>query len=285
MLDHWMKRGLSRAERDLAQRLTWRRLLNGHITKEHAIQIKNDIERAKRIVAERKASILAIALCFCATFANAQFLQHRRTASRPPPAAGGGTLSFVGHTSGVEESDGSQDVARTITAGNLVVVAFKYEDSGSVPSISDTLGNTWTTVVRTNATANTYCGIAFAKNVTGGSDTITINFGGGLSHNFDVLEFSGASLTAPQDTFAHGSGSGTAASTFNMTTANASEALVCVISRYNAGTVTEQGSWTETYDTSALEVQYRITAVSGTYNGAGTISSSQIWAACVVAFK
>lgn len=214
---------------------------------------------------------------------------------RPPVAAtnslaagggGGGTITFVGVSNGTEESDGSQAVTRTITAGNLLVIAYKHEDSASVPSISDSVGNTYTTVVRTNVTGNSYCGISYAKNITGGASVvITINFGGGLSHNFSVLEFAGASLTAPLDTFAHGVGTGTAVDTFNMSTANASEGLVCVISRYNAGTVTEQATWTEDYDTSALEVQHLITTVSGTYKGSGTINSSMIWASCVAAFK
>src|SRR5690348_9047422 len=88
------------------------------------------------------------------------------------PAGGGGSVTFVGVTNGTEESDGSQNVTRTLTAGNCVVIIAKWEDATGVGySFSDTVSNTYTAVgTAANQGGNCYVNAWYAKNITGGTN-------------------------------------------------------------------------------------------------------------------
>lgn len=207
----------------------------------------------------------------------------------PAAGGGGGAVTFVGATTSAEDNDGTHVVTRAgVTSGNLLAVPVQWEDLAGPVSVSDDKGNTYTAVgADVNNGGNTYCNIFYAKNVTGGTVQVTVNFGGGLFHDAAILEFAGASITAPLDDTDVGTGSGTAVATANITTSAASCGLVCVVARYNAGTVAPGSGYTQDYDADAFFVAHKISGAAGTYVGDGTIDSggAQIWAAAVAAFK
>lgn len=208
-----------------------------------------------------------------------------KISSASPP-----THSIVGtNLSAQVNSDTTNGVQRaTVTAGNLLIVCAKWEDAaGKTLSVTNSSGDTFTVLSQTNFAGNAFAQMAYAKNVTGGSnvkvvckwsDTV-------FASNVILIEVAGCSATAPLDGEKVGAGASTAASTATLATAQAEEVLVTVIGRANSGTVTPQASWTEVIDTDAVEVQWIITSSTGTYNGSGTISSSQNWAETFAAFK
>ena len=99
------------------------------------------------------------------------------------------------------------------TAGNLSVVYVAWSNAGPV-TISDTRGNTYAPVAPATAWGTTQgwrSQLFYAKNIAGGSNTVTARFGSGISGFGKLLihEYSGLDRTAPLD--ASASNIGTAA--------------------------------------------------------------------------
>jgi hypothetical protein len=121
--------------------------------------------------------------------------------------AGGGALSFV-QTTGTRDTNAGTTVAvafdSAVTSGNLIAVMLGYfSTTVTVESIADTHGNTYTFIDENingdgrGHTIRTY----YAKNITGGSNTITVTFSGTVSvKEIIAQEISGAHLTYPLDT-------------------------------------------------------------------------------------
>lgn len=90
-----------------------------------------------------------------------------------------------------------------VTAGNLIHVFVLFRDAGegSTNSITDSLGNTYTlieTVTRTNRIMPHY----YAKNISGGACTVTLNTpGSNQFRSLAVVEISGLDTTSPLDVF------------------------------------------------------------------------------------
>lgn len=103
------------------------------------------------------------------------------------------------------------DVAATfdanVTAGNLICGYVMWGWSGAQPtldSVTDSLGNTYTLLHNpTNATPGALkfaAAMFYAKNISGGADTVTATFSGSVSPRRIVIhEVSGADTTAPLD--------------------------------------------------------------------------------------
>ena len=111
------------------------------------------------------------------------------------------------------------------TAGNLNIVAVGWNDStSSVSSISDSRGNTYTLAIGPTTGTSLRQSIYYAKNILGGSNTVTVTFNQAASFvDVRVFEYSGLSTTAPLDVTAAASGSGTTASSGPATTTAANE--------------------------------------------------------------
>ena len=119
------------------------------------------------------------------------------------------------HIALVQSNSGSSTVQNPalafpggLTAGNLVVVSISFSDpgTGSVNSITDSYGNTYTYVCRSGpatagtSTSNGSIEIWYAKNVqpSGGTDTVTFwTTNIGQSKSFVIAEFSGCDTSAP----------------------------------------------------------------------------------------
>lgn len=210
---------------------------------------------------------------------------------KPAVVSGGGSTHSIIGTNISTELDGLTNGIRraSVTAGNMLIVCTKWEVTDSATlTVTNSSGDTFTSLLQTNTPdSSAFCQIAYAKNVTGGANVDIIAKWSSTVFACDVvvIEVAGCSTSAPMDVQGIGSGTGTAASTGNFTTAQAEEILVTVIARSNPGTVTPQASWTEVTDQNAIEVQHFITSTSGSYQGAGTISGSQVWAETAAAFK
>jgi hypothetical protein len=113
------------------------------------------------------------------------------------------------------------------TAGNLNVVAVGWNDStSSVTAISDSRGNAYTLAVGPTTGTSLRQSIYYAKNILGGSNTVTVSFNQAAPFvDVRVLEYSGLSTSAPLDVTAAASGSGSTASSGSATTSSASELI------------------------------------------------------------
>ena len=122
--------------------------------------------------------------------------------------AGGGSLTFVQSASFtyVAGQSKAETNSITVTAGNLLIVMCSEGSTDCTQSVTDTLGNTYTNILSTTAyndagVPNRCMGLFYAKNISGGSNVITcidqVNWPSGETGA--VLEYSGASTTAPYD--------------------------------------------------------------------------------------
>lgn len=115
------------------------------------------------------------------------------------------------------------------TAGNLNVVIVGWNDTAnSVVSISDTRLNTYLLAVGpTKRTAALSQSIYYAKNIAGGTNTVTVKFSGSANYpDIRILEYSGLDAFNPFDVAIGASGSSTTSSAGTITTTSASEVLI-----------------------------------------------------------
>src|SRR5256885_9248347 len=114
-------------------------------------------------------------------------------------------ISLVQKNKGLGGGTGSVSTSFTnnVTSGNLIVV-MTVTNSGSTfdtTSVTDSQGNTYTQIGTTQHTpGNTYLRIWYAKNVTGGADTITAHQNNSASGCLmEIIEYSGADSVSPAD--------------------------------------------------------------------------------------
>jgi hypothetical protein len=147
-------------------------------------------------------------------------------------ASGGGGIGFVQVASGpatVQASSSAVIVGypATQTAGDLNVVVVGWGDTtSSVGTVSDSLGNAYTRAVGPTTTTGVSESIYYAKNIAGGSNTVTVTFNQAAAYpDVRILEYSGLDTTAPLDVTAVGVGSGTSASSGSAATTVANELI------------------------------------------------------------
>ncbi len=145
----------------------------------------------------------------------------------PPPPSG---ISFVQVNSATATSGSSIAIpyANGQIAGDLNVVAVMSGDTtSSISSVTDSNDNTYTRAVGPTTTTGLQQSIYYAKNIAGGSNTVTVKFSQTASYpNVNVAEYSGLDTANPLDVTAAASGSGTSASSGSATTTSANELIV-----------------------------------------------------------
>ena len=114
------------------------------------------------------------------------------------------------------------------TAGNLNVVAVMWGDTTStVSSVTDSKGNTYALAVGPTKATGLTSAIYYAKNIAGGSNTVTVTFNQTAGYpNVNVLEYSGLDTANPLDVTAAATGTGTTANSGSATTTSANELIV-----------------------------------------------------------
>lgn len=238
---------------------------------------------------------LVLIICFLAgsCFGQAFTLRNQPTiiATIPVAAAGPALVNF--HM--VEDiQNTSVSSTFTVTAGNTLVVGVAWVNADDTITVDDTRGNTFTGLTKEySSTLLKGSQIFYAKNITGGSDTITAHTpAGGSVLNFPAIgiwQFSGLSASAPLDKQSITNSDAapvTVAVCPSVTTTSANEALVCVITVFG-NTVTPQTGWTEDGEGANLgeEFQHRIVSSTGTYHGEGTLGGSDNFTMAFGTFK
>jgi glucose/arabinose dehydrogenase/PKD repeat protein len=202
------------------------------------------------------------------------------TATHLPP-------TFVQATSN-EISAGTMSAAtfpQVNTTGNLIV-AFAIWNNGGTATVTDSNGNAYAA-----ATARTTWGSGwsaqtfYAKNITGGANTVTATFGTSIT-SFGIVyihEYSGLDATSPVDVTASATGTTAAMSSGPATTTNASDLLFGAAASSATVTAPGVGYTSRSLDFGNL-TEDRMVTTTGSYTATAT-QNSNAWVMQLVAFK
>jgi hypothetical protein len=223
----------------------------------------------------------------------------RRTGATAASAGGSG-ISFVsGATHGCFLQNGSgTTVACTVSAAvaNHTLVVFTgstdvfgqtLADSGSGTLAACTINPfTWNFASTTNGRASCFT----IANAGAGSHTLTTTFSSSVNNPWiQVLEFSGANTTTPQDVSKGGTGTGgTTMDSGALTTGHANEMLVafCQIGAGGVTVVPGTGFTLVSTTSSNIASEYLFESTIASYHGTCTgQTSTQDWVVTMVALK
>ena len=195
-------------------------------------------------------------------------------------------------------SSNAQTLAATLpapaTAGNLIVVSVSgWPNLPATTPVTDSRGNSYSIAGAVLVTQGAYSAIYYARNLTGGTDTVTVNTvntGGQIS--MVVAEFSGVDTVSPLDKTAGTVGSGTTPSSGNMTPSMAGE-LIIGSGTHNGNTITSAetgfsmiGIPTEDSNThQPLAMEYLVLNDTSTTSAPFTLAAGYPWAQNGALFK
>ena len=206
-------------------------------------------------------------------------------------AATGGAIAFVQSNSGPSTIQASNTtVAVTYptaqTAGDLNLVVVGWGDTSStISSVSDSRGNVYTLAVGPTSGSGLRQSIYYAKNIVGGSTTVTVTFNQAAAYpDVRILEYSGLDTSSPLDKTAGAAGTGTAANSGSATTTTANELI------FGAGTSGTRFSAAGSGYTSRMINLYgniaedKTVLSTGSYNATAT-EVSGVWVMQMATFK
>ncbi len=154
-------------------------------------------------------SILVL-LGFC-TAAAAQLLLGAGDGKKTGGGGGGGCCTLVSaNYAEVADGSGTTSIATAAfnaIAGNLIVVGCRNSFSGGmVVTVTDTALNTYTAITSASDSGNDLFSNFYAKNITGNAaNVVTCHYdNNGQYISVQAVQYSGASTSAPLDTFSSG---------------------------------------------------------------------------------
>ncbi len=171
------------------------------------------------------------------------------------------------------------------SAGNLVVVYVLWNNTGSV-AVADNRGNSYAAATtRTTWGANWSSQTFYAKNVAAGANTVTATFATPIN-SFGAIyihEYAGTDKTNPVDVTKSATGTSSAMSSGNFTTANPADLLF--VGSGSAGNVNQTGTgYTTRLTNYGNRTMDRNVTTAGTYTATARQNSNG-WVMQVVAFK
>jgi|GEM_PF-5385377 len=215
-----------------------------------------------------------------------------KTASHNVGAAG---ITLVQKASSTVTSAASLTTAfpSAVTSGNLIVVTIASWPNAPT-NVTDTVGNAYSlagAVTTDGGGAKT--SIYYAKNITGGTDSVKVSTASGTEITVDVAEFAGADPTSPLDATAGGSGNSTAPSSGSMSPAASGELIVGVSTHDAQNTVTSAGTGftmvanpiDNPLNNQPAAMEYQVQAVAAPIAAAFTLGTADNWGARGATFK
>jgi hypothetical protein len=202
--------------------------------------------------------------------------------------ATGGTIAYMQSKSVTQSSGASVAIAYPAAevAGDLNVVAVMWGDTtASVSSVTDNKGNAYALAVGPTKGTGLTSSIYYAKNIAGGSTTVTVTFNRSASYpNVNVLEYSGLDTTNPLDVSAAAIGSGTTASSGSATTRAASELIVGAGNPSSVFKSAGSGFTSRLINAFGGISEDKIVSSTGSYNATATLTSGS-WVMQMAAFR
>lgn len=179
--------------------------------------------------------------------------------------------------------------AKTITAGDMLVLGCKVANGNSSNTVSDTQSNSWLSAVST--TGNPGIDIHYVKSATAGSTIVTAN-GVGCNGSFScvLLEYSGQNQSSPFDVAISSvpTATGLPITTTAATVASANELMVSFyVDVAGSGGFSGQSGTARTTTTGSGIIVYSQDAnvPAGSYTSTWTEGSPFAWSAAQAAFK
>jgi hypothetical protein len=172
------------------------------------------------------------------------------------------------------------------TAGNLNVVAVMWGDTtSSVSSVTDSKGTTYALAVGPTKGSGLTSVIYYAKNIAGGSNTVTVKFSPSASHpNINVLEYSGLDTANPLDVSAAATGSGKTANSGSATTTSANELIVGAGNPSSAFKSPGSGFSSRMINAYGGISEDRIVSSTGSYDATATLTNGR-WVMQMATFR
>jgi len=195
--------------------------------------------------------------------------------------------------SGATENSGVSSISSTFpwsnTAGNLIVAFVRMSTTSQSVGVTDSVGNAYTdAVVQFQNTDGHQIHIFYAKNIAGGSNTVTANFSATNNHPWlAIFEYSGLSKTNPLDQIAHAEGYSSSAATGAITTSGTDlifSAIGAPATAYSGTFAAGTGYSLEEVDTGTSKGATESAMMSGTHTGTYILSSSTNWSAALASF-
>ena len=202
----------------------------------------------------------------------------------------GGAIGFVQvNYKTVNPSGSSMTVAYPAaqTAGNLNVVAVGWNDtSAAVSSVTDSRGNSYTPAVGPTAGTALTQTIYYAKNIAGGSNTVTVTFNKAASYpDVRVLEYSGADPTSPLDVTAAAVGNSGTGNSGSAATTTANELIFGAGMTFDIYSAAGSG-FSNRVITNFGDIAEDATVLStGSYSATAPLRSSAPWVMQMATFK
>lgn len=175
--------------------------------------------------------------------------------------------------------------ASNVTAGNLIVLGFAWDNGVTLDSITDGLGNTYN-LIETGIGPSTVGAFYYAYNISGGACTITLDFSSTVDLSYVAREYSGLTTTDPLDKKEENLESSYVTSHPTGTTATTTQANELVVAYYSGDDSLADGEFaisgfSNLVDTPA-DGLYNITAfadkdVTSTGTQAGTFTSGTVY--------
>jgi len=180
-----------------------------------------------------------------------------------------------------------------INGGNLIVAVVRMSSASQTVSITDTLGNVYTRAVsQVQSSDGHQLHIFYAKNVAGGTNTVTASFSSVNNHPWiAVYEFSGLSRTNPLDQTAHSQGYGSAPNSGpTATTSSANELVMSAIgmpASFTGSVAAGNGYAMGQQDagTSRAASQTAVSTATGSFAGTAGLSYGTSWSSVVATFR
>jgi glucose/arabinose dehydrogenase len=171
------------------------------------------------------------------------------------------------------------------TAGNTIVVAVLWSNTGGV-SLSDNRGNAYTAATTATTWGSSWSQqVFFAKNIVGGSTTVTATFASAIN-SFGAIyihEYSGLDKVNPLDVTKTATGAARSMSSGAVTTTNANDLLFSVAG--SSANVNQGGSGYTTRSTAfGNRTQDRNVTTTGSYTAAAA-QNGTAWVIQLVAFR
>lgn len=178
--------------------------------------------------------------------------------------------------------------SRNVTSGNILIVSMNWYNTTNTPTVSDTLGNTWTQKY-INTVPTQPVALYTATSSSSGADTITVAITGGGYINLACSEHPPIfSLTVDASASSAFSGSPGTVTTSSITTTKKSDFIYSWIGGFqNGGRFVNQTNSTLLYYSSGNDcgaAQYRFSGATGSYSDSFTNNNTQGTSA-IVAFQ
>ncbi len=174
--------------------------------------------------------------------------------------------------------------ASATTAGDLIAVQVLWSNTAAV-TITDSRGNTYTAATaRTTWGNNWSTQVFYAKNIIGGTTTVTATFATSLT-SFGIVqshEYAGIDKTSPLDGTVSAIGATATAASGNLTVTGANDLLFSAGDAEGALGNPPTG-WTARLNTSGNRTADKVATSAGTYSISASASGK--WAMQLVAFK